>query len=132
MLIRRHHGQIVQLGGGDDETVARIVVNRRQAGGGDANIQCERQNRQAVMFDNFFKPFQRRVRQREFSFGRLDRNLKTADGGNIDRRRLVDPLEGCAADFLSPPASQSSAQVSRITGLPPAIPRWPAARWGRI
>ena len=69
-------------------------MNRRQSGSSNAHVQCERQHRQTMMLDGFFKPFLRRARQFQFSFGGLDRDFKATDGGNINRRRLVDFFQG--------------------------------------
>src|ERR1019366_6994758 len=44
IFIRRHHGQLIQLCGGDDETVKGIVMNRRQFPCRDANIEFKGKN----------------------------------------------------------------------------------------
>src|SRR5689334_23305399 len=49
LLIGRDHRQVVQSGGGDDEAVARVVVDRWKLGGSDADVQFERENRQPMV-----------------------------------------------------------------------------------
>jgi hypothetical protein len=101
LFIGRHHRQVMQRGRSDNKTVARIVVNGRQSGSGNAHVQCERQNRQTMMLDGFFKPFLGRARQFQFFFGGLDRDFKATDGGNINGRSCVDFFQGRTAQFFT-------------------------------
>src|SRR5881397_3470838 len=48
-LVGGHHGQIMPLRLSDDEAITRVVVDRREFSGGDANVEVQRKNRQPVV-----------------------------------------------------------------------------------
>ena len=79
-FICRDNGKVIHFGGGDDKSVARVVVNRRKLDGGDADVQVQRENSKPMMLDNVVKPLLRRTGQLELCFGRLGGDFKTADG----------------------------------------------------
>ena len=80
MFICRHDSEAVHFSRGDDESVARVIMDRWKMGGGDAHIQFEREHSKPMMLDNFLKPLLWGTGQLQFSFGHLDGDFKTADG----------------------------------------------------
>src|ERR1019366_4174389 len=93
LLVARHHGQVIQLGCGNDEAVKRIVVNRWQLRRRDADIQFEGKDGQSMVFHDLRKPRLNGMRKFQFARGCFEADFKTADGGDINRRGGVDFLE---------------------------------------
>src|SRR5437899_544053 len=84
---------MVEFGRCDDETVAGIVMNRRQLGGYDTNIKFEGKNSKAVMLCDVGEPFLNRLRQPKLSPSRFEAELEATDSRNVNRWCLVDFLE---------------------------------------
>src|SRR5437867_6968395 len=93
-LVGGHHGQFMPLRLSDDEAIARVIVNRREFRGGDANVEVQRKDGQPVVVNHLVEPLRCWKGQLEFSTRRLDGDLKAADCGNVDGGRLVDFLQG--------------------------------------
>jgi hypothetical protein len=76
----RNDGKPARFRNGDDESIARVVVEGRKLGGRDADVQFKREDNQAMMLDNSDKPLLRRMGQFQFSPGHFDGDFETADG----------------------------------------------------
>src|SRR6266498_4037340 len=93
-LVGGHNGQLMPLRLRDDESITRVVVNRREFRGGDAYVEVQRKEGQAAVVDDLVKPLRCWQGQLEFSVRRFDGNLKAADCGNVNGGRLVDFHQG--------------------------------------
>jgi hypothetical protein len=70
-FIGRNNLKATLFGGGDDKSVARVLVDGWELGGGDADIQFKREDSESMVLDSAFKPLLRRAGQVKLSFGYL-------------------------------------------------------------